>query len=50
MRAALELGHARGKMLYELRPDIMPYGYLTPKELELWGHFYKDLKERRNNG
>lgn len=33
--------------MYELRPDIFPYGYLTPVESDLWDIFYQHLKESR---
>jgi hypothetical protein len=39
-----------GKFLYEARPDILPYGYLTPLEMELWEMFYKERKSRQKNG
>ena len=34
-------------MLYELRPDLFPQGYLTSVEGELWGRFYKDINAQR---
>lgn len=36
MRGALYLAEARNKMLYELRPDLIPEGWLTDLELALW--------------
>jgi len=34
-------------MLYELRPDLFPAGYLTVDELDLWGLFYQEREARR---
>jgi len=42
---AMELCHAKGKFLYEARPDLFPQGYLTSLELELWNDF---LAEKKN--
>jgi hypothetical protein len=33
-------------MLYELRPDLMPVGWLSDLELILWGLYFDDQKER----
>jgi hypothetical protein len=33
-------------MLFELRPDLFPAGYLTATEIELWGIYYEEKKER----
>jgi len=35
------LCHARGRFLYEARPDLFP-NRLTRTELELWGLFYEE--------
>jgi hypothetical protein len=29
-------------MLYELRPDLLPEGYLTDCELILWGSYFEE--------
>ncbi|MEY5098582.1 MAG: hypothetical protein RJA36_1301 [Pseudomonadota bacterium] len=42
MRAALALADARGRFLYELRPDLFPEGHLTPLEELLWARFYEE--------
>jgi hypothetical protein len=34
-------------MLYELRPDRFPHGYLTPVETVLWGRFFEQLNQDR---
>ncbi len=34
-------------MLYELRPDLFPHGYLTPVEMQLWGEYYEDKKANK---
>jgi len=46
----MTLCHQKGRFLYEVRPDIFPYGFLTRAELELWGLFYDDLNKRHKNG
>lgn len=35
-------------MLYELRPDLIPQGWATREELELWQLYYRDLNDRRH--
>jgi hypothetical protein len=32
-------------MLYELRPDLFPQGYLTMLESEIWNLFYAELNK-----
>ena len=34
-------------MLYELRPDRFPHGYLTPVETELWNRFYAEIQDKK---
>jgi hypothetical protein len=34
-------------MLYELRPDLFPAGFLTPDEEELWGLYYEEKEAKR---
>lgn len=31
-------------MLYELRPDLFPEGYLTDAELSLWASYYTERR------
>jgi hypothetical protein len=33
-------------MLYELRPDLFPQGYLIPAETELWSRFFAEIKRK----
>jgi hypothetical protein len=33
--------------LYEVRPDIMPYGFLSDLEMELWERYYETLKTKK---
>jgi len=40
------LAHARGRFLYEVRPDFFPEGFLTQTEILLWARFYEDMKRR----
>jgi len=37
------LCHLRNSYLYEARPDIVPYGFCSDLEMELWELYYKDL-------
>jgi hypothetical protein len=41
------LAEARGRFLYEIRPDIMPYDHLTHDEIQLWLRHDADRKEQR---
>jgi len=31
-------------MLFQIRPDVFPEGYLTETEISLWGMWYKAQK------
>jgi hypothetical protein len=31
-------------MLYELRPDLLPEGYLTDTEMILWSRYYEERR------
>lgn len=42
----MSLAEARGGFLYQIRPDVIPQGYLTNEELALWTAYY-ELKEQR---
>ena len=43
----MTLADARGRMLYELRPDIFSAGFLTSDEIELWEMFYQEREAKR---
>lgn len=49
MKALLGLADMKGSYLYEIAPDIMPYGYASNLEIELWGLYYADKKTRQDN-
>ncbi len=36
-------------MLYEVRPDVCPEGYLTDLEIALWGLFFEDRERKRES-
>jgi len=38
------------KFLFELLPDIFPQGFLTRVEIELWGEYYQEMKNRQLKG
>lgn len=40
------LAEQRGLFLYQIRPDLIPHGYLTPLELDLWSLYFKDKQNR----
>jgi len=44
VRASLAICYARGRFLYEARPDIFPQGYLTEDEIMLWEKYYQSIK------
>ena len=46
----MSLCDARGRMLFEVRPDLFPEGYLTDMELTLWGLFYEERERNRRQG
>jgi len=43
------LADARGRMLFEIRPDFFPEGFLTRTEILLWARFYTDRAARANS-
>ncbi len=43
VRASLALCHARGRFLFEVRPDVFPEGYLTDTEIELWARYLESM-------
>lgn len=46
IREMLALAEMRGRMLFELRPDL--FGpMLGPLEMELWSMFYEERQARR---
>lgn len=46
IRELLALGDMRGKLLFEMRPDIFG-NFVSITELELWGLFYEERAARR---
>jgi hypothetical protein len=40
------LGDRMGKPLFEIRPDLFPYGRITRLEVELWAMHYQDQQKR----
>ena len=46
MRAALALCHVRGQFLFQVRPDLFPYGFLCKDEIMLWDAYLKDLNAK----
>lgn len=47
MRAALAIADRQRRMLYEIRPDLLPQGMLTDIEVALWGMHFSEQSERR---
>ncbi len=45
---SLMLAHEKKRFLFEIRPDIIPQGFLTDMEMELWGYFYDELIRQKN--
>jgi hypothetical protein len=43
----LTLCNARGRFLFEVRPDIFPENMMTRTELELWSLFFEDREKRK---
>jgi len=46
IRASLALCYDKKTYLYQVRPDIMPYDYLSDLEILLWDLFYADLQKK----
>lgn len=42
------LAENRHKLLYEVRPDLFPEGFLTPLEVALWYLFYEERDANRD--
>lgn len=42
IKASLHLCHAKGRFLFEVRPDVFP-PCLTITEMELWSVYFKSL-------
>jgi len=40
----------RGGFLYEHRPDVMPFGYLSNEELALWSEYYARKEREQRHG
>lgn len=49
VRNSLALCYDRKAFLYQVRPDIMPYDYLSETEMCLWSYYYADMNEKRNS-
>jgi len=41
----LALCAQRGKFLYEVRPDLVPFDHLSNLELHLWELYYESQKQ-----
>jgi len=37
----MRIAEQRGGYLYQLRPDVIPQGWMTDEELALWVAFYE---------
>lgn len=46
IRESLALCYEKKTYLYQVRRDLMPYDYLSDLEIELWGMFYEELKNK----
>lgn len=44
MRNSLALCYEKKMFLYEARPDIAPYGFLSDLEMFLWEKYYATLR------
>lgn len=47
IQTALTLGRLWGRPLFELVPQLIPYGHLSGIEIELWNRHYGELADRR---
>lgn len=44
--ASMQLCELRGGWLYEVRPDVIPQGWMTDEEIGLWAAYYEMKRER----
>lgn len=47
MRASLALCYANHSFLYQARPDLIPYGFLSETEMYLWAEYLDSIKPRQ---
>lgn len=47
VKVALALCNKSGSFLFQVRPDLFPYGRLTDLETELWARFLKEQESRK---
>ena len=47
MRASLALAYRNHKLLFQIRPDEFPEGYLTDTELALWAKFLPTIAAKK---
>jgi hypothetical protein len=45
----MSLAELHGGYLFQLRPDLFPWGYLTELEVALWARFYDERDARRQH-
>lgn len=44
------LADVKGRMLYEVAPDLFPEGLVSEIEIMLWDRYYGEKQERLANG
>lgn len=50
VRASMTLCNINHSFLYQARPDLMPYGFLSDLELMLWAEFFDNQEARMRRG
>ena len=46
----MRIAEQRGGYLYEVRPDVIPQGWMTGEELALWAAYYERRAKESKHG
>jgi hypothetical protein len=46
----MRIAEQRGGYLYQVRPDVIPQGWMTNEELALWAAFYERRAKEAKHG
>jgi hypothetical protein len=46
----MRIAEQRGGYLYQVRPDVIPQGWMTDEELSLWAAYYERRAQEAKHG
>ena len=46
----MRIAEQRGGYLYQMRPDVIPQGWMTNEELALWAAYYERRAKEAKHG